>query len=52
MTSILVEKDTEIELEAGMVKYCNQVFGSVMATAGNGGVILNIASDLSVIAPD
>lgn len=32
--------------------HCCQVFGSEMAAAGNGGVILNIASDLSVIAPD
>lgn len=31
---------------------CSQVFGSMMATSGHGGVILNIASDLSVIAPD
>ena len=31
---------------------CIKVFGSVMAEKGNGGVILNIASDLSVIAPN
>ena len=31
---------------------CSQVFGSVMARDGKGGVILNIASDLSVISPD
>ncbi len=31
---------------------CSKVFGSIMASDGNGGVILNIASDLSVIAPD
>lgn len=29
-----------------------QVFGSLMSLDGKGGVILNIASDLSVIAPD
>jgi NAD(P)-dependent dehydrogenase (short-subunit alcohol dehydrogenase family) len=31
---------------------CSQVFGTAMATDGKGGVILNIASDLSVFAPD
>lgn len=31
---------------------CSQVFGSMMSRDGKGGVILNIASDLSVFAPD
>ena len=31
---------------------CSKVFGSKMTQDGNGGVILNIASDLSIIAPD
>ncbi len=31
---------------------CSQVFGTAMARSGKGGVILNIASDLSVFAPD
>lgn len=31
---------------------CSQVFGPAMARDGNGGVILNIASDLSVFSPD
>jgi len=31
---------------------CSQVFGSRMASSGKGGVILNIASDLSVFSPD
>jgi NAD(P)-dependent dehydrogenase (short-subunit alcohol dehydrogenase family) len=31
---------------------CSQVFGSAMAKDGRGGVILNIASDLSVFSPD
>jgi NAD(P)-dependent dehydrogenase (short-subunit alcohol dehydrogenase family) len=32
--------------------FCSQVFGTLMAKDGRGGVILNIASDLSVISPD
>lgn len=32
--------------------HCSQVFGAEMAWRGQGGVILNIASDLSVLAPD
>ena len=31
---------------------CSRVFGSAMASDGNGGIILNIASDLSVFSPD
>lgn len=31
---------------------CSQVFGTAMASDDKGGVILNIASDLSVFAPD
>lgn len=31
---------------------CSQMFGSAMARDGKGGVILNIASDLSVFSPD
>lgn len=31
---------------------CSQVFGAAMAADGRGGVILNIASDLSVFSPD
>lgn len=31
---------------------CSQRFGSAMASDGKGGVILNIASDLSVFSPD
>lgn len=31
---------------------CSQVFGTAMASDGKGGVILNIASDLSVFSPD
>lgn len=31
---------------------CSQVFGSAMSRDGKGGVILNVASDLSIIGPD
>lgn len=31
---------------------CSQVFGSAMARDGSGGIILNIASDLSLFSPD
>ena len=31
---------------------CSRVFGALMASDGKGGVILNIASDLSVFSPD
>ena len=31
---------------------CSRIFGSLMASDRKGGVILNIGSDLSVIAPD
>jgi NAD(P)-dependent dehydrogenase (short-subunit alcohol dehydrogenase family) len=42
------------ELNVGLTGayLCSKIFGSAMALDGNGGVILNIASDLSVIAPD
>jgi NAD(P)-dependent dehydrogenase (short-subunit alcohol dehydrogenase family) len=42
------------ELNVGLTGayLCSKIFGTAMASDGNGGVILNIASDLSVIAPD
>lgn len=42
------------ELSVGLTGayLCSKVFGMRMASDGLGGVILNIASDLSVIAPD
>ena len=42
------------ELSVGLTGafLCSQIFGANMAYQGKGGVILNIASDLSVISPD
>lgn len=44
----------EAQLSVGLTGafLCSQTFGKKMAESGCGGVILNIASDLSVIAPD
>ncbi len=42
------------ELNVGLTGayLCSKIFGTAMASDGKGGVILNIASDLSVIAPN
>tara|TARA_Y100000991_G_scaffold194903_1_gene163851 strand:+ start:316 stop:1149 length:834 start_codon:yes stop_codon:yes gene_type:complete len=47
-------EDWNLELAVGLTGafLCSQVFGSDMAKKRKGGCILNIASDLSVIAPD
>ncbi len=44
----------ELQVAVGLTGafLCSQVFGSAMASDGKGGVILNIASDLSVFSPD
>lgn len=44
--------DAQIAVGLTGALQCSQVFGKQMADRGNGGVILNIASDLSVFAPD
>ncbi len=44
----------ELQVAVGLTGafLCSQVFGAAMAKDGKGGVILNIASDLSVFSPD
>ena len=44
----------ELDMAVGLTGayYCSRVFGLHMASAGNGGSIVNIASDLGVISPD
>jgi NAD(P)-dependent dehydrogenase (short-subunit alcohol dehydrogenase family) len=44
--------DTQVSVGLTGAFLCSQVFGSKMSSDGKGGVILNIASDLSVFSPD
>ena len=46
--------DWNLQISVGLTGafLCSQVFGSHMAEQGAGGVIVNIASDLSLISPD
>jgi len=48
----LEQWDLQVKVGLTGAFLCSQVFGSAMARDGKGGVILNIASDLSVFSPD
>lgn len=48
----LAQWDLQIAVGLTGAFLCSQVFGAAMAADGKGGVILNIASDLSVFSPD
>ncbi len=48
----LAQWDLQVAVGLTGAFLCSQVFGSLMAADGGGGVILNIASDLSVFSPD
>lgn len=48
----LAQWDLQVAVGLTGAFICSQVFGSIMAQRGQGGVILNIASDLSVFSPD
>jgi len=48
----LEEWKTQLNVGLDGAFLCSQIFGSLMAFDGQGGVILNIASDLSVFSPD
>ena len=48
----LAQWDLQVAVGLTGAFICSQVFGSRMAQRGQGGVILNIASDLSVFSPD
>ena len=49
-SSLSWDKEIEVGLKGAFL--CSQIFGSLMASDGKGGVILNISSDLSVISPN
>jgi NAD(P)-dependent dehydrogenase (short-subunit alcohol dehydrogenase family) len=50
----LKREDWDFQIAVGLTGavLCSKIFGSLMAKSSRGGVILNIASDLSVFAPD